>query len=348
MDLCIVGQQGHVKAVLAELTGLPRVRIVGVAPGTPGGEATVVPSWCDRHGHEPRRFEDAVEMLDALRPDAVCIDNPFHLHADVCVAALERGVHVLCEKPVATTLEGLSRVEAAGERSSAVLMTIMKSRYDPAIYTAWQAVRKGAIGPVRLIDCRKSYRLGQRPEFYRSRETYGGTILWVGIHAVDWIVWFSGQRFESAWATHTTADNRGHGDLESAAACQLVLADGTPASVMIDYFRPDTAPTHGDDRIRVVGVDGVIEVREGRAYLINGEASGERRLAVGCDRGLVADFLGVIERGEEGLIRRWEVFEATRACLAARASADGAGVVRRSALTEVDAEASRSTEGAVG
>ncbi len=169
------------------------------------------------------------------------------------------------------------------------------------------------------MDARKSYKLGRRDAFYRSRATYPGTIPWVGSHAIDWIRWFADSEFETVFATQSAQHNRGCGELETAALCQFTLAGEVLASVSIDYFRPRGAATHGDDRIRVVGTEGVIEVSGGKVLLIDDD--GERELAAECDRQIFRDFVAGVEGGE-CLISAADTLAVTEACLLARQSAD--------------------------
>ena len=206
---------------------------------------------------------------------------------------------------------------------------MMGLRYDPAFYTAWRAVQEGAIGAVRLINAQKSYKLGRRDAYYRDRATYGGTIPWVGVHAIDWIAWFSGAAFESVYATHSTQFNHDNGDLEVSALCHFTLHGEIFASASIDYLRPSTAHTHGDDRVRVMGTEGAIEVRDGAVYLINGETDGEVVLPMACERQVFQDFVEHVEGKTTALLGADEVFAVTEACLLARQSADEGRVVHR-------------------
>jgi hypothetical protein len=82
----------------------------------------------------------------------------------------------------------------------------------------------------------------------------------VGIHAVDWVYAFSGKRFLSV-------DAQCFGNPEMAALCRYSMEDGVMASVNLDYYRPASAPTHGDDRIRCAGTAGVLEVMNGKITL---------------------------------------------------------------------------------
>jgi predicted dehydrogenase len=261
-------------------------------------------------------------MLDQQEPDNVVVCGPFELHAQMCIDAFERGMHVFCEKPVALNWEEFDALKAAYQNVSVHFSAMMGLRYHPAFYTAWQAVRDGAIGTVRLMDARKSYRLGERPPFYHARATYGGTIPWVGSHAIDWIYWFSGETFESVYATHSTRHNHNNGDLEMSALCYFSMSNEVLASASIDYARPANAPTHGDDRIRVAGTDGVIEVRGGQVFLINSSTDGEEIIPAQCDRQIFQDFVEGIEGRTTHVISADDIWAVTEACLLARQSAD--------------------------
>ncbi len=329
MKLCLIGNRGgHDKHVWDALPHLPHVQVVGIASGAPEDDVTPWLRRCDALGFTPQVFTDYRQMLDRLRPDIVVVCGPFELHAEMTAEALRRGSHVFCEKPVALTFEQLAQVKTAYTASPGRhLATIMNLRYDPAFYTAWRAVRDGAIGTVRLINTQKSYRLGRRDAYYRNRATYGGTIPWVGVHAFDWIYWYSGAAFTSVYATHSMQYNQGNGDLEVSALCHFTLTGEIFASASLDYLRPATAPTHGDDRVRVMGTDGALEVRGGQAYLINAATEGEVVLPVACDRQIFQDFVEHIEGETTALLTADDVFAVTAACLLARQSADEGRVI---------------------
>ena len=246
----------------------------------------------------------------------------------MCIDAIERGVHVLTEKPAALTLDDLARLRDACARHPNVhLAGMMFSRYDPGFYTAKRLIDAGAIGDVRLIDARKSYKLGTRAAYYHDRSTYGGTIPWVGSHAIDWVMWIGGQPFERVYATHSAEHNAGIGTIELSALCHFTMPGGRFASVSIDVFRPSSAPTHGDDWLRVVGTEGVLEARSDSLTLIDAENDGSRAVPVSCDRQPLADFVNHISGAAPALIDASSTLALTDACLRARESADQRRVV---------------------
>ncbi len=325
MKLCMIGNRGHNGYVWQGLSITPEVRVVGVSVGTAEDDVTPLLAQCEQLGHSPQTFTDYRDMLDQLQPDIVSVCGPFEQHASMSMTAFERGIHVFCEKPVALTLEDLAALKSAYAQAKTRapnlhFAAMMGLRYAPAFYTAWRAVQEGAVGAVRLLNTRKSYKLGRRDDYYHHRETYGGTIPWVGAHAMDWIYWFSGQAFVSVYATHSAQYNRDHGDLEVAALCHFTLANQIFASASIDYLRPLAAPTHGDDRVRVMGTEGAIEVAGGQVVLINAE--GVQNLAPACDRQIFRDFVLCVKDHRSPLLDADDVFAVTEACLLARQSAD--------------------------
>lgn len=325
LKLCMIGCRGHYGIVLDDLPALPEIEVAGISSGC-GDAVSPLKEACAKLGRSPAEYGDWRRMLDELRPDIVCIDGPFELHAEMCEEALKKGIHVVCEKPIALEIAGLRRIERAFTEAGGVHLTAMMNlRYNPAFLSAWKAVKGGAVGKLKSIYTRKSYKLGKRSDFFKSRPSYGGTIPWVGAHSIDWTCWFSGSKFKTVRAIHTCEDNSGNGALEVAAQCQFTMENGVMALADIDYLRPAGASTHGDDRIRVAGTKGVVEVAGGRALII--DAAGERELEPVQGGSVFVDFVRQIQGRSASLIGAGDVFAVTEACLLARESADNGGKV---------------------
>ena len=321
MKIALIGHRGHWGYVLRDLARLPEVEVSAISGGGDAVEP-MVEALKKYHDKEFALYDDYRKMLDEAECDLVMVDGPFELHAEMCVECLKRSKHVFCEKPVALTLEDLEKIEDAYRQAApgTRIVSMVGLRTEPAFHAAWRAVDSGAVGKVQMINARKSYKLGQRRDFYKKRSSYGGTIPWVGSHALDWILWFSGSRFKTVGAFHSSAENRDHGDLEMTAAVMCQMENGVIGTASIDYWRPLTAPTHGDDQVRVAGTDGVIEVAHGECTLIN--QGGVRKIALSEDRGIFYDFVRAILDGTPGIVSAEDTFELTRACLAARDDAD--------------------------
>lgn len=303
MKICFIGACGHSKQAYKYLKTRADAAFVGMAPESEheGLAASFDPSI--------PFYGDWRAMLDEVRPDLAVVSPVFGHTGRVIIECAKRGIDVFAEKPVAATLEELGEVEAAVRESGIRFCAMHYLRYAPAFYHGAKLVRSGAIGEVRMATAQKSYRYGTRPAWYHDSALYGGTIPWVGIHAIDWIWHFTGKRFLSV---STRVVGR---DPEMAALCQFEMEDGLIAAMNLDFYRPKTAPTHGDDRIRCVGTRGVLEVRGGEILLINGE--GEQILRPTEAPELLEEFL---DGGET--IAPEEIFTLTRVAIVARNAAN--------------------------
>ena len=320
MKLCMIGSRGHCHYVFESLKEVPFVELAAVSSGCEDSPQRLL-DGAARCGFTPKVYDDYREMLDREKPDLVSVDGPFDRHAEMCIEALRRNINVFCEKPIALDFASLDEIEKAHAAASAKIVSMVGLRYEPAFQHAHELVEAGAVGKVKLIGTRKSYRFGVRPDFYRNRATYGGTIPWVGSHAMDWMIYYGKSGFDTVWACEERSDNFGYGDLEVAAQCLFRMSNGIIAQASIDYLRPAAAPTHGDDRVRIAGTDGVLEVAGGRIMLI--DAQGEREIPVPPPkRSLLPDLVPDVAGERPALVDAPQTFLLTRACLAARESAD--------------------------
>lgn len=325
MRICIIGSSGHINYVIEGVKKDKDCKIIGVSPGSKGEKIDKLLNMLDNK-EEVKIFDNYLEMLEKLNPDIAVSACYFGDLSKVSINALKMGINVFSEKPVATTLEDLEELKEVYKSSKRHFCAMFGIRYKPWFLTAWKKVREGAIGEIRLINTQKSYKLGNRDEFYKKRETFGGTIPWVGIHAIDWIYWFSGRRFKSVYAVHSKKFNRDHGDLEVTALCQFVLEDEIFASLSIDYLRPESAPSHDDDRLRIVGTEGIIEVLGNKVFLINKESKGEE-LPLLPEENIFLDFVKEIKGEGKCMISAEDSFYITEIALKARQSADEGRII---------------------
>lgn len=319
-----IGASGHYEYVLptAKKYGF---EISAISPGSADEDISRALRDMENIGQKPKIYDDWRLMIDSEKPDVAVINSYMGYNADMCIYALERGIHVFCEKPVATTLCDLLKLRRvykdANENGKVVFAGMFGIMYAPHFETALRCVSAGTIGEVRLLNAQKSYRLGKRELFYSSRELLGGMIPWVAIHGIDWIYRFGGADFVSVTASHSRVSNGGNGDLEATALMMFEGENGKIASVSADYLRPSAAPTHDDDRIRVVGTKGIVEVRQGKVYLLSdgGEEVLENTLP---EHQLFEEF--ALEISGEGVCRvsAKETFDVTEIALIARQSAD--------------------------
>ncbi len=330
MKVAIIGGSGHFAAVLEGLRATPDARLVGVAPGLQGENLDGLMQRCHKDlGLVSPVIPDWRDLLDRERPDAVAVNSHFHLNGELVLECLKRGLAVYAEKPIATDLVTLQKIRSAWRaRPDLPLIAMQELRYAPAFTTGFHHVRAGKIGRPLLLSAQKSYVLGNhRPPFYRKRASYGGTIPWIGIHAVDAILWYSGSKDPvSIYAAHATLGNDGHGEMESIATLQMRFADGALGLAHADFLRSPKAGSHGDDRLRVMGDKGAVEVRDGRVFAQHRDRESEE-LELEPRRMIFKEFLDLVAGRGAMLIDTEASLRATELSLYARQSADTGLVV---------------------
>ena len=152
----------------------------------------------------PHVYTDYRELLSHPGLDAVSIVAPPHLHAEMAATALERGLHVLCEKPLAmNAAEAESMLEQA-ENAGPVHMTAFNHRHIPALAYMKELMDDGYVGDrVLHVESRwfSENRAGPGLTHYwrHTRELAGFGVLGdIGVHVVDRLRWLIGE-FESVW-----------------------------------------------------------------------------------------------------------------------------------------------------
>jgi predicted dehydrogenase len=216
-------------------------------------------------------FDDAERMFDSFAPDTVSVGAVYGHNSRFVAAALRRGIKVVSDKPIAASWEALREIQSLATHGT--LLTELPFRAQLEFRAAREAVRQGLIGDVVLATAQKSYRFGVRPDWYSRREDYGGTLLWVASHGIDAIAFVSGRRLLTAFGHQGNVSRPQFGTMEDHTVSIFELEGGGTGVVHADYLRPKSAATHGDDRVRIAGSLGVVEVRDDRCRLMTMDQS---------------------------------------------------------------------------
>lgn len=355
MKVCFYGNTGHFFTAFLAKDRLPDVEFTGYCKSFPdesmaqlklfAGEAEgSYPDGWEDHARgsgecrklEPREkmkeYEELDQMLEEEKPDILVVDNRFAQRYLPEKKAIQKGIHVYADKPIGMSEKELEDLYKEVKKSRKLLWAMDTVRYDAWYYTAKRLVDSGAIGKVRMVNCQKSYRLGERLSFYKDRKYYGGTFGWVTIHAIDMIRMITGKEFLSVYSRKSVADNCGYGDMEIITTSSFELEDDILATVSTDYYRPENTHSHDDDRMRVVGTKGIIEVirRDGEheVRLINDENNGTIPILQEKPPFIFEDFVHTIQGKGEGLLDVEESFRNAYAAVCAQRSADENRVIK--------------------
>ena len=290
MRIAIIGASGHWAYALNELKNHT---VVGICAGFDGENVENVQKTLQNNGIFCEILADFDAVL-AKEPQIVIVNTRFDLNAKYTKLCLEKNIYVFSEKPLAVTNEDLEEIKKT--KTTAFVSCMFGISYEGWCLTVKEAVKN--IGTVRMINGRKSYKLGVRPDFYKNKDTFGGIMPWVGIHAMHWIYFVTGLNFSEANSVTSNLENFNNGDLETAAAATFIMENGAIATVSADYYRPASAPTWDDDRLRVVGTKGIVEYEKGRVILI--DENGERELPLLESQDVFKLFVDRIEDNSSG------------------------------------------------
>lgn len=136
-----------------------------------------------------RRFLDRTDLFDCPGLDAVAIVSSTDTHVDFCLEAINRGLPILCEKPLGLTVEGALRVQEAVEKTGVLFQMGFMRRWDPAYSTAQRHIHEDKIGTP--VFYRATGRDATRTAIQYAGES-GGILFDMGVHDFDLARFFMG------------------------------------------------------------------------------------------------------------------------------------------------------------
>jgi UDP-N-acetylglucosamine 3-dehydrogenase len=197
--------------------GLPGVELVGVAdPDRKQAEFVAHTLGC-------AAVAEAEELLD-LGIDAVTVAAPTHLHHPIALACIARGIHVLVEKPIASTVEQGQDIIAAARQAGVTLMVGHVERFNPAVEAIKDAIRNEDILSIAIT------RVGPFP----PRMSNVGVVIDLAVHDIDLIRWFTDSDIVEVQPQLSNAV----AEREDIALLQFRTASGVLAHINTNWLTP--------------------------------------------------------------------------------------------------------------
>ncbi|MGR4877133.1 Gfo/Idh/MocA family protein [Pseudoxanthomonas sp. LARHCG66] len=203
LGVAIVGT-GMIGAVHRRAALLAGAVVRGVSASSPERGAEVAEAW-----DVPRAYRDISDALADPEVQVVHVCTPNHLHRAMAQAALEAGKHVICEKPLATTLQDAEALSALAASTGLVATVPFVYRYHPVVREARARIAHGDLGPLRLIhgSYLQDWLLDPASNNWRVDPALGGVsrvFADIGSHWCDLVEWVSGERFVDVSAAFET------------------------------------------------------------------------------------------------------------------------------------------------
>jgi len=274
-----VGVMGSNHArVLADIPGVNLVGIVDPDPKQRGRVASAL--GCETFG--------SVEALIRSGVDAVTIAAPTHLHRDIAIECASRGVHILVEKPIASTIEEGRAIVAACRRAGVTLMAGHVERFNPAVESIKRAIKDQHILSIAIT------RVGPFP----PRMSNVGVVIDLAVHDIDLIRWFTDSEIVEIQPQTSSAV----AEREDIALLQFRTASGVLAHINTNWLTPFKARTiHVATRDKyLIGDLLTLQVTECFGFQPDGSYS-MRHLSVGYAEPLRAElvaFMNAVRSGE--------------------------------------------------
>jgi predicted dehydrogenase len=218
----------------------PGVEIVAVCDANP-----VLLAQTQQEQQIERGFADLDSLLALEGLDAVSICTPNFLHEPMVKAVLAAGKHVLCEKPLAATLEQGERIAAAARANDRVCMMGFARRYREDSRLVKKLVEAGELGQIyyaRAGWLRRRWNPTVRGWFLSKERSGGGPLIDLGVHTLDLALWFMGHPKVVAvngTVSHHFASRIGGGtpiDVEDMASAYVRLENGAAIALETSWY----------------------------------------------------------------------------------------------------------------
>jgi predicted dehydrogenase len=258
--------------------------------------------------------DDTAAAIADPRVDAVMILTPTNVHLEIAEAAFAAGKHVLCEKPLETTLARAERLVASGRYADRRLAVMLQLRFRAAGRQLKALLETGALGEVQAATMTVPW---WRPQSYydepgrgvKARDG-GGVLMIQAIHTLDLFRWCLGISAVEAAMMRTTSLHRM--ETEDYATALVRLGNGAPGSIVATV----AAFPGGPEQIMVIGSKGTARM-EGSNLTVSfldgtkdvvqdgaGSGSGSGFMAFSHEphKAVISDFLDSIEQGRDPAI----------------------------------------------
>ncbi len=264
------------------------------------------------------KYFDSYEALLASDIDAVIIASENIHHRALTLAAAKAGKHVLCEKPLATTVEDGRAMIQACKDAGVQLMTAFPCRFSPAMVRLREAVQCGTIGEILAM---KGTNQGLMPGgwFVELEKSGGGAVIDHTVHVTDLMRWVTGKEPVGVYAEISNRMN--HEVYDDCGLLTITFDGGIFGTLDTSWSRPKTYPTWGNVTLEITGTEGVIAMDMFAQNIVQYDDEGNKvkwlNWGDNIDYGLINSFVTSVAEGNPVAITGEDGLAAVEVALAA-------------------------------
>ncbi|CDQ38469.1 Gfo/Idh/MocA family protein [Virgibacillus salexigens] len=218
--------------------------------------------------YQVKAYTDYQAMLAKEELDAVSVCLPNYLHAPVSIAALETGCHVLCEKPMATSIQEAEAMITATKKRGKKLMIGHNQRFVPSHQKAREMIANGELG--KIYSFRTAFGHGG-PEgwsidgknswFFKKDEAFIGSMGDLGVHKADLIRFLLGEEISEV-AAFVESNAKTDTDVDDNAVCMLKTESGIIGTLAASW----AYVSKEDNATRIYGEKGILRLEDDSTY----------------------------------------------------------------------------------
>ena len=306
----------HAASYAQSIVTRPDTHLVGIADHDPARAQQMAAQF------GTQAFASYEALLAAPDLDAVVIGSENIRHRQLCEMAASAGKHVLCEKPIATTIEDGEAMIAACKSAGVQLMTAFPCRFSPVIQRMKAALDAGDAG--EIVAMRGTNR-GRNPGgwFIDKALSGGGATIDHTVHVTDLMRWILNDEVREVYAE--ISNNISHKNFDDVGFLTMTFERGVFATLDASWSRPKSFPTWGDVTLDVITERGTLSMDMFAQNLV---LYSDRSQSVNWfnwggsnDDGLIGAFAQAIARDEPVPITGYDGLRALEVALAAYQSA---------------------------
>ena len=319
----------HAEAYIQNMPLIPGVEIMGLADDDRERGERMARQF------NARRFE-SYEALLAAKPDGVVICSENNKHRPLAELAAAAGAHVLCEKPIGTTLEDAKAIVEACDRAKVKLMTAFPMRFSPPLLEVKARLDAGDLGQVYCFNATNQGELPKklRDWFVDKTLAGGGAVMDHTVHLADIMRWYLGSEVVEVYAQTNRIFHADEVEVETGGLLMLTFANGVFATIDCSWSKPPYYPTWGGLTFELVSERGsvIVDAFKQNLTLYRHDLQRPAWAFWGSDANgaMIADFVAAIRDDRPPGVSGMDGYRAVEVALAAYESARTGQPVRLS------------------
>ena len=317
----------HAETYVGNIRSIPGVELIGVADDdTARGER-----YAQKFG--VRSFSTYEALLNE-KPDGVIVCSENANHRPLVELAASAGVHVLSEKPLATTLEDAQAMLDACAAANVKLMTAFPMRFNAPVIETKRLIDDGALGQVYAANTTNQ---GECPKHHRTwfvdkKLAGGGALADHIVHVTDLLRWYLDSEVVEVYAQANDILYSGETEVETGGLVMLTFGNDVFATIDCSWSKPPYYPTWGGVALDLIGEKGLLTVNAFKQVMtVYSHDRGRPAYAYwgsDADQAMIEDFVGAIRDDRAPKVTGYDGYKAVEVVTAAYQSVETGEPVR--------------------